>query len=369
MEFGLSEEQTLLTDSLRRHLAERVKLDRVRAVADGGDDGDIWQELSELGVPALCVPEAAGGLGLGLLDAALVAERLGFAVAPTPFVGTAVMAVTALTRAEGWDELLGTIARGERRLGVATAEATQPRADAGMEGTVDAARGGQGRLNGKALFALDAPADHYLIADARQHLWLADAGAEGLTVEPLATIDRTRRTAELICRDTPAACLSTDPEDFRHMLDAGRVMLAADTLGAAQYMLDAAVAYAGEREQFGRPIGSFQAVKHLCAEMAAALEPCRSMVWYAGYALDALPSERRLYACQTKAHLAEVGRFVARTATEVHGGMGFTDLLGLHYWFKRIGANRQLLGAPEFLRDEAAALQGLASAPWDPHIG
>ena len=89
---------------------------------------------------------------------------------------------------------------------------------------------------------------------------------------------------------------------------------------------------------------------------------CRSMVWYAGYALDSLPAESRLYACHCKAHLAEVGRFVARTATEVHGGMGFTDLLGLHYWFKRIGANRQLLGAPEFLRDEAAGLQGLAPA-------
>jgi len=368
MEFGLSEEQTLLTDTLRRQLADRVGLDRVRTVADGGDDGDIWRELSELGVPALCVPEGAGGLGLGLLDAALVAERLGYAVAPTPFVGTAVMAVTALARADDGHDLLAAIASGQRRVAVATAEATQPRADAGMEATADAARGSRGRLNGKALFALDAPADHYLIADSRQTLWLADADADGLTVERLATIDRTRRTAELVCRDTPATCVSTDPEDFHHMLDAGRVMLAADTLGAAQYMMDAAVAYAGEREQFGRPIGSFQAVKHLCAEMAAALEPCRGMVWYAGYALDALPDERRLYACQTKAHLAEVGRFVARTATEVHGGMGFTDLLGLHYWFKRIGANRQLLGAPEFLRDEAAALQGLAPAAPGPHI-
>jgi alkylation response protein AidB-like acyl-CoA dehydrogenase len=119
---------------------------------------------------------------------------------------------------------------------------------------------------------------------------------------------------------------------------------AADTLGAAQAMLDMAVAYAGTREQFGRVIGSFQAVKHLCAEMAAALEPCRALTWYAAHALSALPAEAELYACHAKAHLAEVGSFIARTATEVHGGMGFTDLLGLHYWFKRIGLNRQLLG-------------------------
>ena len=138
-------------------------------------------------------------------------------------------------------------------------------------------------------------------------------------------------------------------------------MLAADTLGAAQHMLDAAVAYAKDREQFGRPIGSFQAVKHMCAQMASDLEPCRSLVWYAGHALQSVPDEAPLVACHAKAMLAEVGRSVAKTATEVHGGMGFTDLLGLHYWFKRIGANRQLLGAPELVREEAARRQGLVA--------
>ena len=123
-------------------------------------------------------------------------------------------------------------------------------------------------------------------------------------------------------------------------------------------MLDRAVAHAREREQFGRPIGSFQAVKHMCAEMAAMLEPCRALVWYAAYAQDALPDEARLAACHAKAHLGEVGREVSRLATEVHGGMGFTDELGLHHWFKRISVNRQLLGGPERCRREAAALQG-----------
>ena len=97
----------------------------------------------------------------------------------------------------------------------------------------------------------------------------------------------------------------------------------------------------------------------MCAEMAAELEPCRAMIWYAGHALDELPEEARLIACHAKAHLAEVGKLVAKTATEVHGGMGFTDLVGLHYWFKRIGFNRQMLGAPELVREEAARVQGL----------
>jgi alkylation response protein AidB-like acyl-CoA dehydrogenase len=120
------------------------------------------------------------------------------------------------------------------------------------------------------------------------------------------------------------------------------------------------VAYSKERVQFGRPVGSFQAVKHMCAEMAAELEPCRAMMWYAAYAFDHIAAEARLTACHTKAHVSEVATRVARTATEVHGGIGFTEELGLHLWFKRIGANRQLLGGPDLLREEAARLQRLA---------
>jgi alkylation response protein AidB-like acyl-CoA dehydrogenase len=123
-------------------------------------------------------------------------------------------------------------------------------------------------------------------------------------------------------------------------------------------MIEKAVAYAKERKQFGRPVGSFQAVKHLCAEMVAELEPARALVWYAGYSFDRSPAEARSLAAHAKAHLSEAGRFVARTATEVHGGMGFTDLLGLHYWFKRIGIDRQLLGGPERVRHDAALSQG-----------
>ena len=144
------------------------------------------------------------------------------------------------------------------------------------------------------------------------------------------------------------------------MIATGRVLIAADILGAAQHMLDAAVEYSGERKQFGREIATFQAVKHMCAEMAAKLEPCRALVWHAAYALQTGDEEGPLLACLAKTHLSDVGQFVARTATEVHGGMGFTDLLGLHYWFKRIGANRQLLGGPEKVREDAAKLQGWA---------
>ena len=140
-------------------------------------------------------------------------------------------------------------------------------------------------------------------------------------------------------------------------------MLAADSLGAAQVMLDKAVAYSLERKQFGRQIGSFQAVKHMCAEMVAELEPCNAMVWHASHCQENIPHEARLMACHTKAHISEVSREVSKTAIEVHGGMGFTDELGLHYWFKRIGLNRQLLGSPELVREEAAKIQNFDQAP------
>ena len=109
----------------------------------------------------------------------------------------------------------------------------------------------------------------------------------------------------------------------------------------------------------GLPHGSFQAVKHLCATMAADLEPTRAFVWYTGHVLAADPQDAARVVCHLKAHLSEVATAVAKTATEVHGGMGFTDLVGLHYWFKRIGFNRQMLGSPDYLRREAARLQGL----------
>jgi alkylation response protein AidB-like acyl-CoA dehydrogenase len=175
------------------------------------------------------------------------------------------------------------------------------------------------------------------------------------------SIDRTRPVADLAFDNARAVVLdaaNAPSAAAQRVLDAGRIVLAADTLGAAQYMFDQALAFVKQRTQFGRAIGSFQAVKHQFADMVTMLEPCRAMVWYAAYAQDALPDEARLTALQTKAHLGDVGRDIARMATEAHGGMGFTDLLGLHYWFKRISFNRQMLGGPEHCREEAAHLQG-----------
>lgn len=363
MEFGLSEDQRLMQDSVGRTLEKVSALERVRKAAEAREAcaRDVWHALVELGVPGMLVGEEHGGMGLKLLDAALVAEALGRHVTPVPFIASAVMAPTALRiagSAKQQEAILPKLASGDLIAGVAVSE----RAAGAREGGGVTLSGG--KLSGKALFVLDfGAADIFIVADKTGGLHIVKADAPGLTRTGLTTIDLTRSIGELVFDNVQAEALSSGAagQALQRMLDAGRVMLAADTLGAGWMMIDKAVAYAAERKQFGRVIGSFQAVKHLCAEMAAELEPGRSLVWYAAHAFDEVPAEASVMAAHAKSHLSEVGRFVARTATEVHGGMGFTDLLGLHYWFKRIGLDRQLLGSPERVRHEAAVLQGWAA--------
>lgn len=358
MNFGLSEEQEVLRDAIARCLAETCPLDHVRACASGGSviSEPALKALSAMGLGALMVPTAHGGSAMTMLDAAVVAEQLGRAAAPVPFLARSVLAPLALMLAGSPDQQrawLPRIAADEARFAVAISGIVERR-DGAMVEAVD------GTLNGTALFVLDFEgATDFVVADNAGRLHLVAAGAAGVEQIALKTIDLTRSVGELRFSKAPAEPLSDDRgAAARRLRDAGRVLLAADSLGAAQVMIEKAVAYAGEREQFGRVIGSFQAVKHMCAEMAARHEPCRALVWYAAHAFDALPEEAALAACHAKSHTGEVHRFVARTATEVHGGMGFTDLLGLHYWFKRIGFDRQLLGGPEAVRAEAAELQG-----------
>jgi alkylation response protein AidB-like acyl-CoA dehydrogenase len=360
MDFGLSEEQRLLETNLRRYLETERPVKRVReilATPDARDDA-LWLSLAEMGVLGVLVPEAEGGSGLGLLDAVVAAEGLGRGIAPAPFLGTAVMAAVALVAAgtvEQRKEWLPRIAAGQVRIGIAATELTAPRPGAGfrVEGE---------RLVGQALFVIDAAADAYLVPVNGDSLALLPRSAPGLTLELLPTIDRTRRFGELLADGVaPAEWIGGRGHAgaaIQRMVDAGRVSVAADVLGACETALERSVAYAQQRVQFGRVIGSFQAVKHLCAEMVAQLEPARSLVWYAAHAFDSIPEEASLMAAHAKAHLCEIGTSIVRTATEVHGGIGFTDEHDLHLWFKRVGVDRQLLGTPDAVREDAARLQG-----------
>jgi len=363
MEFALSEEQRQFADSLRSFLADRLPIEAVRRHAEHGTgfDAELWHRLCELGLPGLLVPERFGGAGLGALDAAVAAEVLGGAVAPAPFAASVVMAPLAfvLGATEALQgEFLPRIAAGEVRFGMAFAGLT------GQTGDAAASLNGN-LLSGRVTGAMDAGAPtHLLVYLADGSAAVVEADAAGVSMHMHRSLDRTRPVTDLVFDNARAVILdaaNAPVATAQRVLDAGRLVLAADTLGAAQHMFDHALGFVKQRVQFNRVIGSFQSVKHQFADMVTMLEPCRAMVWYAAYAQDALPDEARLTACHAKAHLGDVGRDIARMATEAHGGMGFTDLLGLHYWFKRIGFNRQMLGGPERCREEAARLQGWAA--------
>ena len=366
MEFGLTDEQKMLEASFRGYLGANLPMERRRAIATAGTghDGDLWQGLVEQGIAGLLVPERHGGSGLGILDAAVIAETLGYHAVPGAYAASLVMAPLALrasateAQQQAW---LPRIAAGEVRIAVGFAGAS------GQTGTANVTLEAH-RLSGRLTGVLDGGGATHLLAylpDGRAAVVALDAA--GATPSLVQSLDRTRPLLDVTFDGAAATVLDAANDALAartRVQDAGRVMLAADTLGAAQAMLDQAVAYAKERQQFGRVIGSFQGVKHVLADQATALEPCRSLVWFAAHAQDlgpnenAAPDEARLAALQAKAHLDDTAREVARHTTEVHGGMGFTDLLGLHYWWKRIETNRQLLGSPERCRHEAARLQG-----------
>ncbi len=360
MDMGLNQEQELLEEALRRYLTQSLPVDALRRFMESGQafDATLWQGLLDLGVPGLMVPQEYGGSGLGMLEAVVAAEQLGAAASPVPFAGCVVMATQALLHAgskaqrKHW---LPRIASGEARIAVGFAHALSGQtgaAEFGLEG---------GRLSGRI--------DVMFEADAATHLLLFLADGRGVLVETSAarmethaSVDGTRRIARVALQGAPAQTLECAPGDARRtaikVLDAGRLALAADTLGASQTMLDRSIAYAKEREQFGRPIGSFQGVKYMCADMVTQLEPCRALIWHAANLQQSDSDEARVAALQAKAHIGDVAREVSRMAIEVHGGVGFTNLLGMPYWFRRIAFNRQMLGNPERCRDEAALVQG-----------
>lgn len=365
MYFGLSEEQQSLQDNIKKYLEDNASLDTIKEVA-GGDSAkaeNIHKGLVELGISGLMVPEQYGGLELDMLFATVVSGALGSGTAPVPFAGAYVMAPIALSlggsesQKETW---LPKIAGGEAIIGIGISEYVGAREDAAITFSGNT-------ISGRCLFVIDAKnADAYILANKAGELYIIDAKDKGISVTELVTVDKTRPSIELNLDKVVAELLpgsEKNQEVINKVLDAGRLMLSADSVGASQIMLDKAVAYSLERKQFGRVIGSFQAVKHMCAEMAAELEPCHSMIWHAAHCYDHDPAQARLMACHTKAHVSEVAKQISKTSTEVHGGMGFTDELGLHYWFKRIGLNRQLLGSPELVREEAARIQNFDQSP------
>ena len=352
MDFGLSEDQTLFRDTLRGYLAEHVPMERVRSVMESasGYDAAVLSGLAAQGVAGIVTPADQGGSELGLLDAAVAAEELGRAATPVSFHTACVMAPMVLAAAAACDAVaarwLGDCAAGNVLLSVVE------------EGVTESG----GTLQGNVVAVADAAtADALLVfADGdAPAFYLMPGDTAGLSVTERVTIDTTRRLADVSVTGIATEGLHRleidDVVSLRdRVVDAGRIVLAADAVGVTQRSLDEAVAYALTREQFGRVIGSFQAVKHMCAEIAAALEPVRSLLWYAAFAFDSNDAESPYVTALLKSHATEVATESVATAVQVFGGMGFTYECDMQIWFKRAGYDRQLLGGPAALRRSAA---------------
>ena len=350
MEFALSQDQRMLQDSLRKALAGECTMARIRTAVDGGQpmDADVWRTLCEVGVPALLVPEEHDGLGLTLLDAAIAAEELGRAAAPTPFLGTAVLAPLALTEAGSaaqQAEWLPRLAAGEAIIGVGLTEA--------LSGARDGAglRFNAGRLSGRADFVLDGlQAQAFIVAVPGGPLVLVDAAAPGIRRRALHAIDGTRPTAEVHFDGVPAEALP-DPNaaSLARIRDAAWIMMAAVALGAAWTMIDMAVGYSKERRQFGRLIGAFQAVKHACADMLVRIAVARQLV------MAAVTEPGPTTTAMAKSYACDTAVDVAGKAMQLHGGIGYTWESGVHVYLKRAALNRSLFGSPA---DHRARLAG-----------
>ena len=372
MNLSVSTEQRELRESVRRFLTERAPLTRVRELMETADgtDPDVWRQASaQLGLPGIAVPEEYGGAGFSFAEQAIVLEELGAALFTGPYLASAVLAATALLASDDQEtmkDLLPGIAAGESIATLAFTEddGSWDPASIRLTATKDAGW----RLDGHKSFVLDGQAADLVLAvattgtDGTLSLFAVTSTAEGLTRRALPTLDQTRKLARLSFNHTPAQLVG-EPGAARavldHTLDVAAIALAAEQLGGAQRALDMAVAYAKVRQQFGRPIGSFQAIKHRCADLLLEVESLRSAVGYAAAAVAAGSTEVRVLAPLLKAYASEVYSHVAGENIQIHGGIGFTWEHDAHLYLKRAKASELFLGDASYHRERLATRIGL----------
>lgn len=379
MDLSFNEEQAALRDSARTFLAENSSSDHVRKAmeADVGYDVDLWRRIgAELGWSAVVVPEEYGGLGLGPIELVALMEEMGASLLCSPFFSSVCLA-GATVLAGGSEaqksEILPGIASGEV---TATVAFTEPRCQWNAAGIEATARldGGDYVLSGTKKFVLDGASASLLIVAARRDgstgedgvsLFLVPVDAAGLDCKKLPTVDQTRHQAEIGLRDVrvPASSLLGEEGEgwaiLSRGLDQALVALAAEQLGGAQRCLDMTVAYAKDRVQFGRPIGSFQAIKHKCADMLVLVESARSAVYYAAAAQSEGDPELPQLASLAKAYCSDAYFRCASETIQIHGGVGFTWEYDAHLYFKRAKSSETLLGDASFHRERIARLIAL----------
>jgi alkylation response protein AidB-like acyl-CoA dehydrogenase len=369
MEHDLSPEAGELRDMVRAFLERRSPEAAVRQVVETGmgRDPEVWAQMAQqLGLQGLMVPEAFGGQDTTFVEMGVVLEEMGRALFPGPFLAGAVLAVTAL-RAAGEDsrvaQLLAGIAAGETIATVAFSAGLLCRPD---ESTVIATRSGEGwELDGHVEVVLDGPsADTLLVtapAGAELGLFVVSAGAAGVVRTPLTVLDLTRDAARVELAGVAAQRVGGDfTEGQRTVLAVGASAMAAELAGATQRVLEMAVEYAKIREQFGRPIGSFQAVKHLCADIFTIAESATAVARYAARAVAEGAGQAEA-ASLAKAYTSDGCMNAAEMAMQVHGGIGFTWEHPLHLYLRRITSSAQYFGGSGYHKERLAQLLGLTA--------
>lgn len=359
MNLELTDEQVALRDTTRRYLAEKASIsDHVRPLLDDptGTTEPVWRGLAELGTTGLLVPEDYGGAGMTLVEAGIVAEELGAALHPGPWLSTAVAATRALTRlgaTTGAAELLSGIADG-------ATVATVCFLDADTASVAASRQGGDVVLRGEIAAVPDAAAADVLLAlaedDGGRGLFAVRTASSGVSVAPERGIDPTRKQFRVAFDSAPAQPLAAaSREDVAAVIDDVLIATAADALGAARAVMTTAIEYAKTRTQFGHPIGSFQAVQHLCVDMFETVELARSGVIHALWAADnADADERHQSAIRTKAFAGRLAT-VGDTAIQVFGGIGYTWEHDAHLYLKRLLSWSAFLAGPDRYLTELGA--------------
>ena len=360
MDFEFSEDQELLRATVQRFLAERAPISYVRSMLDDerGTTDDVWSSLAALGVTGLLVPEAYGGAGMGMVDMAVVLEELGRAVHPGPFTSSAVGAVSLILLAGSTDDhadLLPALASGETIGTVFLSPGDDLRAVPAEGGWT---------LTGAARNVPDAVAADTIVVttrttDGELGAFVVAGDAPGCAVEPTPTVDGTRKFATVTLAEVPGRRLGAGDATSAVAETADRVGIAAvlDGVGAAARALEMAVEYAKERRQFDRPIGSFQAVQHLCADMLRAVELARAGAYFACWAADAAdPAERHRAATMAQAFAADELYGVGASLVQVHGGIGFTWEHDAHLFYKRLLTLKEHAGGSSGQLEELAAI-------------
>jgi len=378
MDIGFSEEQELLRDTARKFLDSEcpTKFVREMMATEHAVTDAFWHQLAENGWLGITYPEAEGGSGLGLVDLVVLMEEIGRAVMPGPYPATVLLggaAIAAVGSPEQRREWLPRIAGGEVK---ATLALTEPNARwdaAGITATAREARGGF-TLTGAKMFVPDAHLADVLIVAARSRdgstmedgvsLFLVPKDAAGLTIRRLPSVDETRKLCEVTLDNVavPGSALLGELHQgwapLQRVIDRAAVALSAEMCGAAQRVLDMTVDYAKLRVAFGKPIGTYQGVKHKCADMLVEIENAKSLTYYAAWAVDEGEADAPLAVSMAKAAASDAGRKVCAAGIQLHGGIGMTWEHDLQLYLKRAKADEVMFGDATWHRERIARLMG-----------